>query len=102
VAYALDASQPLGVDVQQLARAGPLIAAHWHGRLQGAQAAQAQAGHVPGHGGQATTALAGNAPQRLPLSAMQLELAHLFGAARRWGCDAVASCDHTALLRLRS
>lgn len=81
VAHTLDAAKALGVDVQQFAGIGALVAAHRLGRLQARQPTQAQTGHVASHGGQTAPGLPGDSPEGQPLAAQLLEAKHLIGRA---------------------
>jgi hypothetical protein len=84
MADAVDAAKTLGVDVQQLARAGALVAHDRLGRLQAGQPAQAQPAHVASNRRQAQTRLPRDAPQRYTLAATPFELLHLLGCASSW------------------
>ncbi|CFP64191.1 Uncharacterised protein [Bordetella pertussis] len=79
MAHAPDAAQPLGVDVQQLAWAGAFIAAHRRRRLQRGESTQADAFHIPRHGGQAAAGFTRDAPQRQTLAALLGEVLNLLG-----------------------
>jgi hypothetical protein len=82
MADTIDATEPLGVDMKQFARALAFVTHHRFRRLQGRQAVQTQPPQMASDRCQAATCLTGDAPQWQPLSSALFELLHLLGRAR--------------------
>ena len=89
----LDARQLLAVDVEQLARSGPFVAARQRRRIERRQAAQSRPCQHPRYGGPRNPQLGRDTGHRPAALAQRND--PLRGASWKWrgASDAVASCD---------